>query len=149
MSQQTEVEVVGRQDADEAVLDYTQGIRKQIVTSLVKDLENLQDPKVINTLNQTLDGMDRQALGKMKIRVEEQQTQNQEGMAANIAELLRQMGSGGNTFQAPVPVPREVPALGSDVPDPVLVEGEVATNPAQQDFDSFHAQFAPEENATS
>ncbi|BDD79567.1 hypothetical protein [Burkholderia phage FLC9] len=149
MSQQTEVEVVGRQDADEAVLDYTQGMRKQIVGELTKELNNLKDPKIVSTISQVLDGMDRQALGKMKIRVEEQQTQNQEGMAANIAELLRQMGSGGSNFQASVPVPRDVPALGSDVPDPDLVEGEVATNPAQQDFDSFHAQFAPVEGETS
>jgi hypothetical protein len=148
MSEQA-VEVVGRQDPDEQILEYTQGIRKQIVTELVKKNENLQDPDCINTISKVLDGMDRQALGKMKIRVEEKQATNQEGMAANIAELLRQMGSNGHNFQAPVPVPREVPALGSDVPDPVLVDGETATNPAQQDFDSFHAQFAPQEGETS
>jgi hypothetical protein len=149
MSQHQVIEVVDRQDADDSVLEYTQGVRKQLITALVKETEALQDPKIVNAIGGLLDGMDRQALGKMKIRVEEQQTQNQEGMAANIAELLRQMGSGGNTFQAPVPVPRDVPALGSDVPDPVLVEGEVATNPTQQDFETFHAQFAPVESATS
>ena len=149
MSAQTEVEVVGRQDADEAILEYTQGIRKRIVTELVASNDNLKDPKIIGTIGQMLDGMDRQALGKMKIKVEEQQASTQEGMAANVAELLRQMGSGGHTFQAPVPVPREVPVLGNDVPDPVLVDGETATNPTQQDFDSFHAQFAPQEGAPS
>jgi hypothetical protein len=147
MSAHQEVEVVGPADADEAVLDYTQGMRKQIVGVLAKNLENLADPKIVGTISQVLDGMDRQALGKMKLRVEEQQVMNQEGMAANIAEILRQMGSGGHNFQAAEPVPREVPKLGSDVPDPVLVEGEVATTPIQQDFDSFHAQFAPVDGA--
>jgi len=147
MSANQEVEVVGPVDADEAVLDYTQGIRKQIVGALVEDLNNIKDPKIVSTISQVLDGMDRQALGKMKIRVEEQQAQSQEGMAANIAEILKQMGSGGHNFQAAEPVPREVPKLGSEVPDPVLVEGEVATLPVQQDFDSFHAQFAPVEGA--
>lgn len=145
MSDQQHVaeEVVGRADADEAVLDYTQTMRKQIVGSLTKNLENLADPKIVSTISQVLDGMDRQALGKMKIRVEEQQTMNQGAMSANIAEILKQMGSGGHNFQAVAPVPREVPKLGSDVPDPVLVEGEIATTPVQQDYDSFHAQFAP------
>jgi hypothetical protein len=147
MSAHQEVEVVGPADADEAVLDYTQGMRKQIVGVLAKNLENLADPKIVGTISQVLDGMDRQALGKMKLRVEEQQVMNQEGMAANIAEILRQMGSGGHNFQAAEPVPREVPKLGSDVPDPVLVDGEVATTPIQQDFDSFHAQFAPVDGA--
>jgi hypothetical protein len=147
MSAHQEVEVVGPADADEAVLDYTQGMRKQIVGVLAKNLENLADPKIVGTISQVLDGMDRQALGKMKLRVEEAQVMNQEGMAANIAEILRQMGSGGHNFQAAEPVPREVPKLGSDVPDPVLVEGEVATTPIQQDFDSFHAQFAPVDGA--
>jgi hypothetical protein len=147
MSADQVTEVVGPVDADEAVLDYTQGMRKQIVGVLAKDLQNLADPKIVGTIAQVLDGMDRQALGKMKLRVEEAQVMNQEGMAANIAEILRQMGSGGHNFQAAEPVPREVPKLGSDVPDPVLVEGEVATTPVQQDFDSFHAQFAPVEGA--
>lgn len=147
MSADQVTEVVGPVDADEAVLDYTQVMRKQIVGVLAQDLKNLADPKIVSTISQVLDGMDRQALGKMKLRVEEAQVMNQEGMAANIAEILRQMGSGGHNFQAIEPVPREVPKLGSDVPDPVLVDGEVATTPVQQDFDSFHAQFAPVDGA--
>lgn len=147
MSADQVTEVVGPVDADEAVLDYTQQMRKQIVGVLATDLKNLADPKIVGTIAQVLDGMDRQALGKMKLRVEEAQVMNQEGMAANIAEILRQMGSGGHNFQAAEPVPREVPKLGSDVPDPVLVDGEIATLPVQQDFDSFHAQFAPVEGA--
>lgn len=128
---------------DEAVLDYTQQIRKNLVGKLSKELDAIVDTKIVASMSQLLDGMDRQALGKMKIRVEEQQVQNQEGMAANVAEILKQMGSSGHTFQAPAPIPREVPKLGSDVPDPVLVDGEIATTPVQQDYDTFHAQFAP------
>lgn len=138
-------EVVGPVDSDEAILDYTQQVRKQIVGQLVKSNDNLADPKIVTTIGSLLDGMDRQALGKMRIKVEEKQALNQEGMAANVAEILKQMGT-GHSFQAPEPVARTIPVLGSDVPDPVLVEGEVATNPPQQDFDSFHAQFAPEES---
>lgn len=140
-------EVLPALNTDEASLDYTQGIRRQLVEVLVKKTDNLQDPKIIGTIGSLLDGMDRQALGKMKIRVEEQQNMNQEGMAANVAEILKQMGSKGHNFQAPEPVPREVPVLGSEVPDPVLIEGETATIATQQDYDTFHAQFAPVEGA--
>lgn len=144
--QYTEVsEVVVSTDPDNDVLDYTQSIRKRLITTLVKETEALQDPKVVNAIGGLLDGMDRQVLGKMKIRIEEQQTTNQEGMAANVAEMLKQMGSGGHNFQASSPVPREVPKLGSDVPDPILVEGEIATIVPQQDYDSFHAKFAPDD----
>jgi hypothetical protein len=145
MSVEQATEVVGRADADEASLDYTQGIRRQLIGILMTDVKAVADPKVANSIGGLLDGMDRQALGKMKIRVEEAQVINQEGMATNIAEILKQMGSGGHNFQAAEPVPREVPKLGSDVPDPILVDGEVATTPIQQDFDSFHAQFTPED----
>lgn len=131
-------------DSDEEVLGFTQRKRREIVGKMMSTEEYLQDAKFINALGGVLDGMDRQTLTRMKIRVEERQVNNQEGMAVNVAEILKQMGSGGHSFQAPQPIVRPIPVLGSEVPDPVLLEGETSTIAVQQDYETFHAKFAPQ-----
>jgi hypothetical protein len=134
-----ETEVIENEDQ---VLNYTQRKRQQIVTQMMgakgeklKDLE--RGDKMV--LLQALDGMDRSALGKKRLKTDEKIGASQAAAAALIAKVLtapgiNQAGMASGITRASVPV------LPAEVPDPVLVPGEIATDAPQMDVDTFMAQ---------
>lgn len=130
---------------EDEVLAYTQGMRRRIVNKLTNDGKTIPgtESKDILILNQTLDSMDKAALGKMRIKVEEKANQTQEQAAGMIAQLLQKVTS-QKPFEVIEGVAREIPQLPESVPAPRLVEGETATVAAQQDFDTFTARFTPD-----
>lgn len=127
---------------EDRVLDFTQQKREAILEALMpKGVAQVADPKMLALTLQTLDGMDRSALGKKRIKVEEQGNATQEAAAGIIAQLLQR-----TTSTKPFEVidvasrqARPAPMLGTDVPPPRLVEGETATVAPQQSFESFTA----------
>lgn len=148
-TQSADVEVLPPVLSEDQVLDYTQRMRRTVVDKLTKNGTELpQDIDETRMVLQTLDGMDRNALGRKKIRVEEQANQNVAGMTGLVAEMLRSSRDvsfyqkGGATNPG---VTRVAPELGSEVPEPVLVEGETAQSPLQMSFEAFQSQFKPAE----
>lgn len=133
-----------QRDDDDSILAHSHELRKRIVNTLTDDGTKIPvaDPRQMAALLQTLDGMDRQALGNKRIKVEEQANKTQEQAAGLIAGLLQKVTS-QKPFEAVGVVAREVPTLPADVPPPRLVEGETATVAVQQDYDSFVAQTSP------
>jgi hypothetical protein len=134
-------------DTDDEILAHSHELRKRIVKTITKDGTQIpvEDPRQMAALLQTLDGMDRQALGNKRIKVEEKANQTQEQAAGMIAQLLQKVTS-QKPFEA-IDVPahevRPAPQLPAEVPPPRLVEGETATVAPQQDYDTFVAQTSP------
>lgn len=133
--------------SDDQALQYTQGLRKQIIGTLTKGGTQLPvaDKNQMAIILQAADGLDRAALGNKRIKVEEQANKTQEEAAGIIGQLLQTVTS-QKPFEAidvesrPV---REAPALPADVPPPTLVDGETATTAPQQDYASFMDAHAP------
>jgi len=129
---------------DDQVLVYTQHTRKQIVQTLMKNNQVPTDRSEQSLLVAALDGMDRAALGNKRIKADEKTAQGISGAASVVANLLNQIGS--MTKQSLVIdnlVPVEPPLLGREIPDPVLVPGELDTNCPQLDYASFVSQNNP------
>lgn len=134
--------VVETEDQD---LQFAQGVRKKLVGDLTKT-GMPQDKESRMILLQALDGMDRSALGRKRIKVEEDAGKNQAQFSGVIADLLRQQNPNAAVIasQASGAVSRPAPVLGSEVPDPILVEGETSTANSQLTYDSFISKMQPE-----
>lgn len=145
MSEQTQVaEVVN----DDQVLDYTQGIRRQLIGHLTKDGKMPADLKEQSMLLQTLDGMDRVALGRKRIKVEEKANNNQAAMAGLVAHMLTNVrrGRGLNADGTPIAAAgsapaRSAPVLSDSIPEPVLVPGETSAAPMRMSWEDFTSEF--------
>ncbi len=128
---------------DDELLVTTQAQRMAIVAHLTKK-ELPEDPAILKVLLQTLDGVDKQVLGKKRLQVDEAGHKSQENSAVILANVLRD-ASRIKPFMVQTPVQRDAPKLGPEVPDPVLVDGETSTAPAQQSYDQFVAGVSSED----
>lgn len=137
---------------EDQVLAYTQGKRKFIVDTLLKDNKIPGDRAELTLLVQSLDGMDRAALTNKRIKADEKASEATAGSAAAIAKLLTELGGRQKNFHnddVTDLTPREAPVLGSHIPDPVLVPGETDVSSPQLDFESFTARFQSRSNSES
>ena len=128
---------------DDQILDYTQGKRVEIVKALTKQ-EIPTDPETARILLQTLDGMDRGALGRKRLKIEDKAADNAGNGAAIVAAFFKARGQ----YQQPVVDVdaqmvggRVPPTLGADIPDPELVEGELSQVAQQMSFEQFQKTF--------
>lgn len=128
-------------DDDDQILQFTQGKRQEIVSKLTAKGIPTDDSKQMQALLATLDGMDRVALGKKRIKADEGLAGANQAMAAGvIATLLQRAGSAGvRPFEVLDAPPRTPPVLGSEIPDPVLVKGETDTVTQQMSYEAFQA----------
>jgi hypothetical protein len=134
--QNIEVEVIEKEDD---ILKFTQKARQQLVKSLMsKNIEDLNASQ-ISLLTSSLDGMDRSALGRKRLQTDEAVGASNAMAAAIIARVLATpgamtVGQGDGTER------RAIPTLPTEVPDPVVVPGEMESGAAQMSYDTFMAQ---------
>ena len=118
---------------EEDILEYTQRIRKDIVTDMTKGgipSDRADKALVLNALAD----MDRTALGSMRIKAETDANNTVAQAQSVILELLKR--TGGNRGMV-IEVAREVPVLGNEIPVPEVVPGEIEQNPEATDYNSF------------
>ena len=122
---------------EDQVLAYTHNKRKIIVDTLMtKGVP--EDVGTAKVLIATLDGMDKSALTRKKIKVEERANVHVEQAATIIAKILT-MGAATNAFKTAEPVERVIPTLPTEIPDPVLVDGETSVVGSNHTFETFMA----------
>ncbi len=134
-SQTIEVQVI--ENEDEA-LRYTQGKRQQIVEALIKkDLNDLNSAQ-ISLLSASLDGIDRSAMGRKRLKSDEKIGSAAALAAAVIAQVLAAPGA-MQVGQA-AGIRTAIPQLPTDVPEPIIVPGEMDSDAPQMDYNTFMAQ---------
>ena len=139
-------EVIPTMGEDE-VLAYTQSKRKEIVEHLTKDKKIPEDGSSRDMLLRALDGLDKAAFGKKRLQADERNNGN---MAAMMAKLLTHLSSNKNLPPADViDNGAPPPALGSDIPNPVLVPGETEVSAPQMDYDTFMAPYKDADQSNS
>lgn len=135
-----------RKDENLEDLDFTKALRKRVITALTIDKSGQfglpEDVKEQGTLMKALDGIDKAALGKMRIKIEDKVANNNAEQAAMIAAMFKQVGHNSQAYMNKNPdltnhVPPEVPA---HFKPPVVVEGATAITPPQDTYESFMAQ---------
>ena len=124
---------------EDQVLAYTRSKRMELANKLTENGVPTEK-ETAGVLLQTLDGLDRSSLTRLRIKADEQANKNNTASQALIAEVLNKIGS-SRPYEMEGVARREAPQLPSTIPDPVVVEGELETNPAQMDFESFTKQF--------
>lgn len=125
---------------EDTILAQTHHVRTIIVNELMPTGKLPADPDDRKLLLSTLKDMDSSSLGRKRIKVEEKANATQEQAAGVIAQLL-QAAAGKRLSQADVPVEREIPMLGNDIPDPSMIDGETSTAYIQESVDSFRARM--------
>jgi len=139
-----QIEVLPALVEEDQILAQTHAVRVAMVGELFKNNQLPLEPDDRKLLLSTLKDMDASALGRKRIKVEEKANNNQEAAAGIIAQLLQQ-ASGTRHRQAEAPVEREIPMLGSDIPDPVLVDGETSTAYIQENVEMFRSRMTEPE----
>jgi hypothetical protein len=132
-------------EGEDHVLTYTQKKRQQIVTAMMGE-----DGEKLNSLEKgdkmvvlaALDGMDRAALGRKRLKTDEKIGASQAQAAALIAQVLQTPGAmqAGMVIDGQIQERRAVPQLPVGLPEPEVVPGEMDSDAAQMDFDTFMAQ---------
>lgn len=125
---------------DDQILDYTQNKRIEIVKSITKE-KIPDDPEQQRILLQTLDGMDRGALGRKRLKIEDKAADNAGNAAAVVAAFLKNRNRDVIDVPAQEVGRRTLPTLGADIPEPVLVEGELSQTAQQMSFEQFQKTF--------
>jgi hypothetical protein len=122
------------------VLNYTHNKRLDLVEALAPIIRN-EDPKVIGHYLKALGDMDKAAMGKRRLGIEEAAQESNEAEARASADLLRAMKR--DMFALPLgEAPRrEAPTLGAEVPRPDLVPGETNIGVETMTYDGFKKQM--------
>lgn len=119
---------------EDELLSYTREKRKALVEKLT-DGGVPTDTKDQSILLAALDGLDRSALTRMRIRTDEKANTDNANAAAIIAKTLMSIRSNSGFLSHTTD--REIPVLSNDIPHPELVPGEIEINPVQEDYDAF------------
>ena len=133
-------------ESEDQILAFTHSTRKQVVNSLMSKGVP-QDGESLNILLKTVDGMDRAALTRKRIKADEKVADQAAAASGLIAQVLLAVGN-RRGHQEPVQtlIHREPPMLGLEIPAPILVEGECEVNPVQTQYAAFMASFPEEED---
>lgn len=124
---------------DEQELDYTKNLRKKIAEEILKKEVKDLEPKDLNVVLAALDGIDRQALTKMRIKSDEGVSSSQAEIAQAIVTAYmdpRMKRAARMRSETPQPIPE----LPDDLPVPKIMEGEMDSNVSRDDYASFMAK---------
>jgi hypothetical protein len=131
------IEVIQNEDA---VLTYTQKQRQKIVERLMKLEHDKLEGSDKTMLLMALDGMDRSALGRKRLKSDENISASQAAVAGLIAKVLATPGALQAGMMIDGITTRPVPQLPADIPEPDLVPGELDSGAPQMSYDTFMAQ---------
>ncbi len=119
---------------EDSDLEYTKTIRKQLVSHITKDNKMPEETKQQLVLLQALDGIDRAALSKLKIKSDEgaSTAQNAALLLAAIFNDPRTKTIGLVTDSKRVP-----PEFDINIAPTILVEGELDLTSGNDSYEAF------------
>lgn len=133
------LEVLEPVSSENEMLAFTQRTRKLIVDNLTNNGKSIpadKGDKIV--ILAALDGMDKQTLGRMRIKTDDKAADSNAIAASAITKLLTSMNPRAlenNQGQ------REVPVLDSNIPNLTDVEDETVLGTQSGTFESFSIQY--------
>lgn len=124
-------------------MDFTQNLRKKVIAKLIEENrgEVPTDKETAQILSMFLDGVDRQAVAKQRIKIARKDSKSQEQVAKVLEEISRRRNSGENIEIDVTPsvhaLPRNVALSGEFLPNPEVVSGELDVDHQQETPDEF------------
>lgn len=139
------VESVVETMSNESVLDYTRQVRMQIVNNLIGDGNIPTEKEDKSLLISALDGLDRSALGQMRIQSDNDNANKLAEATNAINHLLTTVSR--DIYTTDVLVVRELPEIPNEtlvLVESNLVEGELDTSYKEETVDEFKARYDQE-----
>lgn len=139
------VESVAEKMSNENVLDYTRQVRMQIVNTLIGDGNIPTEKEDKSLLISALDGLDRSALGQMRIQSDSDNANKLAEATNAINHLLTTVSR--DIYTTDVLVVRELPEIPNEtlvLVESNLVEGELDTSYKEETVDEFKARYDQE-----
>lgn len=130
---------MAKDSTEELDLEYTRAKRKEFVDMMTKNGPP-SDIREASIMLQALDGIDRAALGKLKIKSDEGIGSAQAAAAAMLASLFNDPRT--KTIGRVDGVDRIPPELILDTDSIVIIEGELDIVPKQDSYDTYSARAA-------
>ncbi|BAS04840.2 hypothetical protein [Ralstonia phage RSF1] len=126
-------------------LDYTTGVRKQIVTALLPDALGSKDPELARTVMQGLDGIDKVALGRLKLNEKAKENETRADEAAAMAQYLvtlsdRRQREGKPEVQQNETAGRKLPAESRPAYDPSIRDASAGNENTAEFTERVEAQ---------
>lgn len=127
---------------EEAILAFTHHKRMGILGDLLK-AGTPSDPENIKVITGLLTDMDRSALTRKRIKVDEKSNAAQEANKNMVVELLKTLSSqtGLRTIQGSPEDISVVHTLPDSIPKPDLQHDELSTTISTENFDDFMARM--------
>jgi hypothetical protein len=123
--------------SDDDVLDYVQGQRKRVADQLTKD-GIPEDRDTLEVLLSTLDGLGRTALGKKKVKSEENGNKNTMAAIEAMTMLGKQFGNDNPFLKGSNPSIAVEQQVDTDkLPTITTVEGEKEIGISANTYDDF------------
>ena len=94
-------------------LDFTKRLRRQIVDGISAKAITDRDPEMLRTTMQALDGIDKVAIGRLRLNEKDKENATAASEAEALSRYLVHLSSNNNT-------PREAPTTGNDTRDQKL-----------------------------
>jgi hypothetical protein len=127
----TSVAVVAAEDAD---LELARQKRRDVVVALQNEQgEPPEDPRLLALYLANLDGLERQALGRKRLKTDESIANKQSEAAALLADMLKDP----RVSRIGVGQRDEAPVLEHDVAPTRILPGELAVSNAGDNYEAF------------
>jgi hypothetical protein len=137
------VEVTSEDVPDpDQVLAFTHAHRSRVIEQLTKSGVPINDKEQMTALLKTLDGMDKQSLGRKRMDADKEIAKGtNDTNTALLAAVLRSIPNVPRPENgATVTIVREVPVLPADIVVDTLVDGQTEKTPPQDTYQSFMAR---------
>lgn len=131
-------------------MDYTQNLRKKVIQKIIDDHmgDVPTDKEGAQVLAMFLDGVDRQAVAKQRIKIARKDSKSQEQVAKVLEEISRRRNSGEHIEIDVTPSPKAMSRIdalsGNFLPAPVVSSGELNTDHSQETPDEFFTRVERE-----
>lgn len=123
-------------ESEDSMLAFAHVQRIEVLKQLMPAAKLPEDPKDRKLVLQALKDISGDALGRKRIKVDEETNNATRDSQTFIADMLRRMGT-GKQFEMPGVSDKAPPVLGAEVPRPELVHGETSTAPSTESIATF------------
>lgn len=134
-----------KKTVDDVLLEESIEKRKWFISQQLKEDGSLpDDPKQQALVLKAIEGIEKVAISRKRIKIEDRTAASQEQVASLLAHVYKNVNANNNPFVVDVEA-REVnpeqlgkiPTIPSHLALPTLVDGETAVNPRQLSYEEF------------
>ena len=140
LAEETKPNDTARENAED--LSYTRKVRRRVVDALADSAISSKDPDSLTLLLKAVDGIDKSAMGQMKIAQKDRENKSRENEAEVISRALVQLANQRAGREDPKPEHDRGPATTLDpAAKPTFNQDLLEQTPSGEDYASFKGRM--------